>query len=157
MGQGEDGEEVFGPANTSAVHNPVVNTIKNEFEQECLDTAITLLILHLIRQLLDDCDPGHMYSIPGLPGTKFLLHWVGAIWFIVRRWVWDAHMPGALVADEIDLGQTFTSGAAAMFCQLVPEKLIMELALSILWGNTLEERAIMAHNNCPRIIGEEWV
>jgi hypothetical protein len=145
MWQVEDGEEVFDPANTSSVLNRVVNTIKNEFEQECLDVAVRLLIVYLIRQLLDDCDPGHMYSIPGLPGTKFLPHRVGPIWFIVRRWV----------ADEIDVGQTFTSGAAAMFCQLVTEKDIMGLALSILWGNILEEWAIMANNDFPSIAGEE--
>jgi len=25
------------------------------------------------------------------------------MWFIVRRWVWDADMPGALVGDEMGL------------------------------------------------------
>ena len=36
------------------------------------------------------------------------------------------------------------------------EKVVMGLPLSILWGNTLEEWVILAHNNVPGIVGEEW-
>ena len=36
-------------------------------------------------------------------------------------------------------GKTFTSVAAVMLCELVTEKVVMGLQLSILWGNTLEE------------------
>ena len=64
-------------------------------------------------------------------------------------------MPGALVADEMGLGKTFTSVAAAMLCKLVTEKVVMGLPLSILWGNTLEEWVILAHNDFPGIVGEE--
>jgi len=156
--QVEDGEEVLDPANTSSVLNTVLSTINNEFEHECLDEAVRLLNVHPIRQSTDDRVPGHKYSIPGLPGTKFLAHQVWAIWFIVRRWVWDTDMPGALVADEMGLGKTFTSVAAAMLCKLVTEKVVMGLPLSILWWNTLEEWVILAVNNFPGIVGEqrEW-
>jgi len=99
--QVENGEEVLDPANTASVLNTVRCTINNEFEHECLDEADRLLNAHPIRQSTDDRVPGHKYSIPGLPGTKFLAHQVWAIWFIVRRWAWDTDMPGALVADEI--------------------------------------------------------
>jgi len=44
---------------------------------------------------------------------------VWAIWFIVRRWVWEADIPGALVADEMGLRKTITSVAAAMLSKLV--------------------------------------
>jgi hypothetical protein len=64
-------------------------------------------------------------------------------------------MPGALVADEMGLGKTFTSVAAAMLWKLVTEKVVMGLPLSILWGNTLEEWVILAHNDVPGIVGEE--
>jgi hypothetical protein len=64
---------------------------------------------------------------------------VWAIWFIVRRWVWDADMPGALVADEMGLGKTFTLVVVAMICKLPTEKDVMGFPLSILWGNTLGE------------------
>jgi len=137
--QVEDGEEVLDPEHTSAVLNTVLNTINNNFEHECLDEAVWRLNARPIRQSPDDRVPGCKYSIPGLPGTKFLAHQVWAIWFIVRRWVWEADMPGALVADEMGLGKTFTSVAAAMLCKLVTEKVVMGLPLSILWGNTLEE------------------
>ena len=83
----EDGEEVFDPENTSSVLSIVLNTINNEFEHECRDEAVRLLNAHSIRQSADDRVPGHKYSIPGLPGTKFPAHQVWAIWFIVRRWV----------------------------------------------------------------------
>jgi len=153
--QVEDGEEVLDSANSSSVLNMVLSTINTEFEHECFDEAVRLLNAHPIRQSTDDCVPGHKYSIPGLPRTKYLAHQVWAIWFIVRRWVWDAHMPGALVADEMGLGKTFTLVAAAMICNLVTEKVVMGLPLSILWWNTLEEWVILAHNNFPGIVGEE--
>jgi len=153
--QVEDGEEVLVPANTSSVLTTIPSTINNEFEHESLDEAIRLLNAHLSRQSTDDRVPGHKNSIPGLPGTKFLAHQVWAIWFIVRRWVWDTYKPRALVADEMGLGKTFTSVAAAMLCKLVTEKVVMGLPLSILWGNTLEEWVILAVNDFPGIVGEE--
>jgi hypothetical protein len=134
-----DGKEDLDPDNTSSVLNTVLNTINHKFEHECLDEVVRLLNSHPIRQSPDDRVPGHKYSIPGLPGTKFVAHQVWAIWFIMRRWVWDADMPGALVVDEMGLGKTFTSVAAAMVCKLVMEKVVMGLPLSILCGNTLEE------------------
>jgi len=154
--QVEDGEEVLDPDNTSSVLSTVFNTINNEFEHECLDEAVRLLNAYPIRQSADDRVPGHKYSTPGMPGTKFLAHQVWAIWFIVTRWVWDADMPGALVADEMGLGMTFTSVAAAMICKLLTEKVVMGLPLSIVWGNSLEEWVILADNDFPGIVGEEW-
>jgi hypothetical protein len=153
--QVEDGEEVLDPDNPSSVLSTVLNTINNHFEHECHDEAVRLLNAQPIRQSPDDWVPGNRYSIPVLPGTKFLAHQVWAIWFIVRGWDWDANMPGALVADKMGLGKTFTSVAAAMLCKLVTEKVVMGLALSILWGNTLEEWVILAHNDFPGIVGEE--
>jgi len=150
-----DGKEDLDPDNTSSVLNTVRNTIINEFEHECLDEAVRLLNAHPIRLSPDDRVPGHKYSIPGLPGTKFLAHQVWAIWFIVRRWVWDTDMPGGLVEDEMGLGKTFTSVAAAMLCKLVTEKVVMGLPLSILWGNTVEEWVNLAQNNIPGISGDE--
>jgi len=140
---------------TSSVLNTVLNKINNEFEHECVDKAVRLLNAGPIYQSTDNRVPGRKYSIPGLPGIEFWAHQVWAIWFIVRRWVWDADMPGALVADEMGLGKTFTSVAAAMLCKLVTEKVVMGLPLSIWWGNTLEEWVILAHNNFPGIVGEE--
>jgi len=130
--QVEDGEEVLDPANTSSVLNTVLSTINNEFEHESLNEAVRLLNAHPICQSTDERVPGHKYSIPGLPGTKFLGHQVWAISFILRRWAWDTDMPGELMADEMGLGKTFTSVAAAMLCKLVTEKVVMGLPLSIL-------------------------
>jgi SNF2 family DNA or RNA helicase len=111
--------------------------------------VVRLLNAHPIRQSTDYRLPGHKYSIPGLQGTTFLAHQLWAIWLIVRRWVWDADMPGALVADEMGLGKTSTLVAAAMLCKLVTEKVVMRLPLSILWGNTDEEWVILPHNDIP--------
>jgi SNF2 family DNA or RNA helicase len=41
-------------------------------------------------------------------------------------------MSGALVADEMGLGNTFTTVAVAILCKLVTEKVVMGLPLSIL-------------------------
>jgi len=117
--QVEDGEEVLDPANTSSVLNTALSTINNRFELEWLDKAVRLLNAHLIHQSTDDQVPGHTYSIAGLHGTTILAHPVSAIWFIVRRLVWDSDQPGALVADEMGLGKTFTSVDVAMLCKLV--------------------------------------
>jgi len=135
----ENGEKVLDPANTSSVFNTVLRTLNNEFEHECLDEAVRLLNAHPIHQPTDDSVPDHKYSIRGLPRTKFPAHQIWAIWFIMRRWVWDTDMPGPLVADEMGLAKTFTSVAAAMLCKLVNEKVVMGLPQFILWGNTLEE------------------
>jgi hypothetical protein len=153
--QVEDGEEVLDPDNTTWVLSTVLSRINNEFEHECLNEAVRLRNAHPICQSTDDRGAGHKYSIPGLPGTKFLVHKVWAIWLIVRRWVWDADMPRALVADEMGPGKIFTSVAAAMLWKLVTEKVVMGLPLSIFWGNTLEEWVILAHNDMPGIVGEE--
>ena len=151
----ENGKEVLDPHNSISVLSTVLITMNNEFEHECPDEAVRLLNTDPIRQSTENRVPGHKYSIPGLSGTKFLAHQVWAIWYIVRKWVWDADMPGALVAEKIGLGKTFTSVAAAMICKLVTEKVVMGLPLSILWGNTMEEWVILAHNDFPGIVGEE--
>jgi len=74
--QVEDGEKVLDPANTSSGLNTVVNTINNKFEHKCLDEAVRLLNARPFCQSPDDRVPGHKYSIPGLAGTKFLVHQV---------------------------------------------------------------------------------
>jgi len=153
--QVEDGEEVLDPDNTSSVLNTALNTINNKFEHTCLDEAVRLLNAHPICQSPDDRIPGRKYSIPGLPGTMFLAHQVWVIGFIMRRWVWDADMPGALVADEMGLGKTFTLVAVATLSKLVAEKVVMWLPLSILWGNALEEWVILVHKDFPGIVSEE--
>ena len=63
-------------------------------------------------------------------------------------------MPGALVADEMRLGKAISSVAVAMLSKLVTEKVVMGLPLSTLWGNTLEEWVILAHNDFPSIVGD---
>jgi len=153
--QAEDGDKVRDPEITSSVLNTVPKTINNAFEHECLDEAVRLLNACPICQSTDDSVPGRKYSIPGLTGTKFLAPQLWAIWLVVWRWVWDADMPGALVADKMGLRKTFTSVAAAKLCKLVTAKVVMGLPLSILWGNTLEEWVILAHNDSPSIVGEE--
>jgi hypothetical protein len=77
------------------------------------------------------------------------------MWFIVRRWVSDADMPGALVADEMGLGKTFTLVAVGMLCKLVTKKVVIGLAMSILWWKTFEEWVSLVRNDFPGIVGEE--
>jgi hypothetical protein len=133
----------------------VVNTINNEFEQECLDEALWLLNAGAIRQSTGDSLPACKISIRCRPGRKFLRYQVWAISFIVRRWVWDAALPGALVADEMGHGKTFTSDAMTMLCQLMTANVVIGLPLSILCGNTLDEWVVLAHSDFPGIVSEE--
>lgn len=69
----EDDEEVLDSENMSSVLNTVFNTINNEFEHEFLDAAIRLLNAHPIHQSTDNHFPCHKFSVPGLPGTMFLV------------------------------------------------------------------------------------
>jgi len=57
---------------------------------------------------------------------------------IWRRWVRDADKPGAPVADVMGLGNTFTGVAAVILCKMVTAQVVMDLALSILWGIPLK-------------------
>jgi len=150
-----DGEEVIDPDNTSSVLRTVLHTIINEFEYKCLEKAVGLLKAHLISQSTDDHVTGQKCSIRGLPGMKYLAHQFWAIWCIVRRWVWDANIAGALVADEMGLRKTFTFVAAAIIRTLLTGTGVIGVLLSILWGNTLVEWVNMVPNDIPGIIGEE--
>jgi SNF2 family DNA or RNA helicase len=69
--------------------------------------------------------------------------------------VWVADIPGALVADEMSFGKTFTSVAAAMVSKLHTEIVVMGLPLSILWKNTLNEWVNLAQIDFPRNLGDE--
>jgi hypothetical protein len=154
----EDREEVLDPDYTRSVLNTVLNTRNNKFEFECLDEVVRLLNGHSFGQSTNDNVPSLMYSIPGMPGTMFLAHQGWAIWFIMRRWIWDADIPEALVADEMDFGKTFISVATGMLCKLLTAKVVMGLPLPILWGNDLGEWVILAANDYHGIVGEdrEW-
>jgi len=111
-----DGEEVLDQDNSSSVLSTVLNTINNKYQPFFLDEAVRLLNNHRVHQSTDDHVPGQKYLISGLPGTVILAHLVWTWLFIVRRWVWYADMPGALVVDETGLGITITSVAAAILC-----------------------------------------
>jgi hypothetical protein len=74
-----DSEEYLDLENTYSVFNTFLNTINNELEHKWLDEAVWLINAHLIRQSIDDCVPGHKYSIPGLHEMKFLADPVCAI------------------------------------------------------------------------------
>jgi len=150
-----DDKEVVAPENTNSVLNRVPNTFSNTFQHTGPDNAVRFLHEHAIRQSSNFRIAGGKYSIPCRPRTMFLDIQVCAIWFIVRIWIWDADMPGALVADELGLGKTFTSVAAALHWNLVPKKVVMGLPLSMLLGNTFQGWAILAHSDITSIVGDE--
>jgi hypothetical protein len=87
---------------------------------------------------------------------KLLVYQDWVIWLIVRRWYWDFDMAGALVADTMGLGKTFTMVTAAMIFTLLTELGVMGLPLLIVWGNTLEEWVDLVQHDFPAIIGNEW-
>jgi len=75
--------------------------------------------------------PGNKYLIPGKTGTGFPMHMLRATWFIAKMGVWDSAQSGALVADEMGLGSTFTLVAAVMIYELLTEKVVMWLLLLV--------------------------
>ena len=115
--------EVLNSDNSSSVVSNILNTLNKAHAHECLNEAVRMLIAHPMKQETDDHVPGHTNSIPGIPRMKLLAYKVQAIWSMVRRRVCDSDMPGALVTDKMGLGNTFTSGAAAMICKLTTENL----------------------------------
>jgi hypothetical protein len=147
---------VIDSANTRSALNTVLSSINNMFQHMCLDEAFRMLNTHSIRQSTDYRVAGHTYVIPGLAGTEVQAPQIWAVWFIVKRLVWDADIPGAEVADEMGFGKTFTSVAAAMICKLLTENSVMGLPLFIFWGKTQSEWEIFAHNDLPGIASEAW-
>lgn len=69
-----DGKEILDSDNTSLVLTAVLNKINNEFQYKCLDEMLRLLNADWICQSTHGCVLGHTHSIPGLPGTMFLVH-----------------------------------------------------------------------------------
>jgi len=156
--QVEDGEEVLNPETSRSVFKTVHHTFNNKFEHKWLHEGVTLLNAGPILQWTSVQVPGNIHSNWSLLLQQFVAYQVWATWYIVGWWVWDWDMTGVLVADEKGLGTTFTSVAVAMICKLRTENVVMGLLLSMLWGNTLEERVNMVENDNPGIIGEnqEW-
>lgn len=99
--QVEDGAEVLDPNNCRSVVSNAHKTINNKLEHERLDNAVPLLNACLIHQTKNDHVPGNMYSIPCLPGAKYLAYKVSVISLIVRTLVWDLDIQEALVAAEV--------------------------------------------------------
>jgi hypothetical protein len=153
--QEEGGEEVLEPANLRSGLNTALCTINNDHQHQSVNNVVRLLNAHPSSESTDDRVLGHKYSIPGVPRTEFLAHQDLAIWFIMRGWLWETDMLGELEEDEMGLRKTFSSIAAAMLCKLVPEKLGLGLALSILWGNTRKEWVILALNAFPSMVSDE--
>ena len=62
------------------------------------------------------------------------------------------------MADEMGIGKMLTLVAVAIICQLLTEEGVVELRLSIMYGNTLDEWLNMAQDKCLGSIGEarEW-
>jgi hypothetical protein len=96
-------------------------TINNTFEHECLEEAVALLGAVPRGDSHADAIRGPKYTLKQFPEVRFLAHQIWAIWFIVRRWIFDVDLPGALLADEMGLGKTFTILAAALYAKSIAE------------------------------------
>lgn len=59
------------------------------------------------------------------------------------------------MADAVCLGKMLTSVAVALLCKLLTDNNVMELPLSILWANTLEELMNIVQNDNSGINGDE--
>ena len=81
------------------------------------------------------------YLLEPFTSVTFLAHKRWAIWFIVRRGVFDIELPGVLLADEMGLGKTFTVLAAALYTKVVSNELMSnkEYKLPFLFGRTLPQ------------------
>jgi hypothetical protein len=64
-------------------------------------------------------------------------------------------MPSTHFADEMGLGMTHASLAAAMFCQLQPENMIFGWPVLIQWGQTHDELINEAQNDNAAVPPEE--
>ena len=119
----------------------IMATLNNAFEHECLEEAVVLLGATPRPDNVADTIRGQKYTLKYFPNVTFLSHQVWAIWFIVRRWIFDYDLPGALVADEMGLGKTFTVLAAALYAKSLTEELLTEpeSRLSVLHNRTLAE------------------
>jgi hypothetical protein len=62
-----------------------------------------------------------MYTLNQFPDVRFLAHQIWAIWFNVRRWIFDLDLPEVHLADEMGLGKTFTILAAALHAKSITD------------------------------------
>jgi hypothetical protein len=151
----EVGAEVLNSDNSSLAMNTALSTINNEFEHDVVVEAARLPRVYPICQWKDNRVHGNKYSFRSLLGTMFQVHQIWAIWLIVRRWIWELDMPGALVADAMCLGKMLTLVAVALLCKLLTDNNVLGLPQSILWVNTVEELISMVQNDNSGINGDE--
>lgn len=59
------------------------------------------------------------------------------------------------MADEMGCDKTCTSMSVAMICKLLTRKDILDLLLSIVWRNTVDEMVNMVQKENPGIISED--
>ena len=118
-----------------------LQTLNNSFEHECLEEAVVLLGATSRPDAPDDQIRGTKYVLKPIPAITLLAHQIWAIWFIIRRWVFDIDLPGVLLADEMGLGKTFTVLAASLYAKTVAHELMSEkgeeYAVPFLFGRTL--------------------
>ena len=117
----------------------LLTTLNNSFEHECLEEAVPLLRATSRPDAPADQIRGMKHLLKPFPSVAFLAHQIWAIWFIVRRWVYDVDLPGVLLADEMGHGKTFTVLAAALYVKIVSNELVSnkEYKLPFLFRRTL--------------------
>ena len=132
-----DDEETAG----SVLGDALLATVNNSFEHECLEEAVALLGATSRPDAPDDLIRGTKYLLKSFPSVSFLAHQIWAIWFLVRRWLFDVDLPGVLLADEMGLGKTFTVLAAALFAKTIAHSFMSnkEYPLSFFFGRTFRQ------------------
>ncbi len=123
------------------VNKGLLKIMNNSLEHQCLEEAIFLLGAVARTDAPEDTIRGTKYKLKALPNVTFLAHQIWAIWFIVRRWVFDVDLPGVILADEMGLGKTFTVMAAALYAKMLTHDLLSDPSrqLPVLFNQSLQQ------------------
>ena len=125
-----------------------------------MEEAVALLGATSRPDALADQIRGTKYLLEPFLSVTFLAHQIWAIWFIVRRWVFDVDLPGVLLADEMGLGKTVTVLAAALYAKVVSNKLMSnkEYKFPFLFGRTLPQWRQEVEQGFPglSLVHREW-
>ncbi|KAF8523045.1 SNF2 family N-terminal domain-containing protein [Trichophaea hybrida] len=142
--------EMFGgekdpPAHDGGQWQRLLANHANAYEHECFDDALKYLDAKPAPRINGEVPGGPKWILPGIPNGRFMMHQVWAVWFVIKRWLWESSLPGVLIADEMGLGKTWTAIGAAMTSKIIYEQAMRgDIPMAIFNGLTYKEQLVQA-------------
>ncbi|KAG0638241.1 hypothetical protein HOY80DRAFT_1079619 [Tuber brumale] len=120
----------------------------NDCEHQYFKDAARMLEAELLVPVEGDIGSRRL-SIPGIPHGRFLVHQVWGVWFILE-WILADCPPVALIADDMELGQTHYTLATLLYLKYIVDEAAAGRALPYLGGKSVPELEVV-----PWIFGND--